>query len=459
MTPTAWTLARGAGLGGRRARRCPNRAENAESLHESGACAGCNRLGPPKRYGKWGLRSRCGLAVKAVDGLGSTSAPRPALPRPDANGGGDDHRKTKRWTLTALAGVAALRYRGRQQRRGILRLRAQPGADARGPITYVPGKDNSNVAPRHREVERRPPQREGHAQGAVRRGRPAARRPGAAPPGQGPQLRHRHGRRGLDGRVRRQGMAAAPDGQYRAGPPSCSGPPVKAATYNGKLYAAPPPATVACSTTARTWSRPRRRHWDEMWPMCSIAKKNGMDCFAGQFAKYEGLTCNATEAINTFGGKVVDDKGQATVDSPESRKGLQMLADHYKNGDIPKQAITFQEEQGRVAFEAGKLLFLRNWPYVYSLASTDGLLEGQGQVRGRAAARRGRPRRLDPRRAQRGDQRLLQAQGDRARLPEVHRAGRAAEVLHGEGLARPGRRVHLRRPGPGQEGPVPARPC
>jgi hypothetical protein len=30
--------------------------------------------------------------------------------------------------------------------------------------------------------------------------------------------------------------------------------------------------------------------WDEMMSMCSIAKKNNMDCYAGQFAKYEGLT-------------------------------------------------------------------------------------------------------------------------------------------------------------------------
>ena len=88
-----------------------------------------------------------------------------------------------------------------------------------------------------------------------------------------------------------------------------------------------------------------------------------------------------------------------------------MLADHYKNGDIPKEAITYQEEQGRQAFEDGKLLFLRNWPYVYNLAKTDGSLQGQGQVRRGTAARRRRPRRLEPRRSQRGHQRLLQAQG------------------------------------------------
>ena len=79
-----------------------------------------------------------------------------------------------------------------------------------------------------------------------------------------------------------------------------------------------------------------------------------------------------------------------------------MLADHYKNGDIPKEAITFQEEQGRQAFEDGKLLFLRNWPYVYNLAKHRRLLQGQGQVRRRSAAGRLRPRRLHPRWSQRG---------------------------------------------------------
>jgi multiple sugar transport system substrate-binding protein len=37
-----------------------------------------------------------------------------------------------------------------------------------------------------------------------------------------------------------------------------------------------------------------------------------------------------------------------------------------------RTGTSYQEEQGRTAFEAGKLLFLRNWPYVYNLAKTDG---------------------------------------------------------------------------------------
>jgi multiple sugar transport system substrate-binding protein len=75
--------------------------------------------------------------------------------------------------------------------------------------------------------------------------------------------------------------------------------------------------------------------------------------------------------MNAYGAKAVDDAGKPTIDSPEAAAGLKALADNYKNGNIPKQAITYQEEQSRASFQDGKLLFLRNWPYVYNLASTD----------------------------------------------------------------------------------------
>ncbi len=149
-------------------------------------------------------------------------------------------------------------------------------------------------------------------------------------------------------------------------------PTVEAATYNGKLYAAPFASDGGLLFYRKDLVPTPPKTLDEMWSMCSVAKKNNIGCYAGQSAKYEGLTVNAAEAINTMGGKIVDESGKATVNSPEAKKGLQMLADHYKNGDIPKEAITYQEEQGRQAFEDGKLLFLRNWPYVYSLAKTDG---------------------------------------------------------------------------------------
>jgi multiple sugar transport system substrate-binding protein len=155
---------------------------------------------------------------------------------------------------------------------------------------------------------------------------------------------------------------------------------VKTSTYNNTLYAAPVTSDGGMLYYRKDLVPTPPKTWDEMISMCSIAKKNNMDCYAGQFAKYEGLTVNAAEAINTAGGKIVGDDGKTPeVNSPEATKGLSRLADAYKSGNIPRQAITYQEEQGRQSFEAGKLLFLRQWPYVYSLATTDGSSKVKGK--------------------------------------------------------------------------------
>jgi multiple sugar transport system substrate-binding protein len=148
---------------------------------------------------------------------------------------------------------------------------------------------------------------------------------------------------------------------------------VKTATYNGKLYAAPQASDGGLLYYRKDLVKTPPKTWAELLSDCKIAKKNGIGCYAGQLTKYEGLTVNAAEAINSAGGTIVGKDGRTpTVDSPQAAKGLGNLVTAYKNGDIPKQAITYQEEQGRQSFEAGKLLFLRNWPYVYNLAKQDG---------------------------------------------------------------------------------------
>lgn len=142
--------------------------------------------------------------------------------------------------------------------------------------------------------------------------------------------------------------------------------------YRDVQYAAPWATDSQILYYRKDWlgSKPVPKTYEEMFALCDVAKQHDAGCYAGQYAKYEGLTVNFAEAVNSAGGTVVDDKGQPTLDTPEAKKGLQTLVDAYKNGDIPKDAITFQEEQGRQAFEAGKLMFYTNWPYAYSLTKT-----------------------------------------------------------------------------------------
>jgi multiple sugar transport system substrate-binding protein len=69
---------------------------------------------------------------------------------------------------------------------------------------------------------------------------------------------------------------------------------------------------------------------------------------------------------------VKEDGKTPNVDTPEARKGLDFLVNGFKQGYIPKEAISYKEEGSLNSFQAGKLMFLRNWPYAVSLLKTSG---------------------------------------------------------------------------------------
>jgi multiple sugar transport system substrate-binding protein len=113
--------------------------------------------------------------------------------------------------------------------------------------------------------------------------------------------------------------------------------------------------------------------WDEMKAACkkiqATSQGKGKNCYAGQFEKYEGLTVNAAEAINSAGGVITDESGKPNVNTAEAKAGLGWMVNAFKDGTIPKEAITYKEEEGRRAFQEGKLIFHRQWPYQYNLAN------------------------------------------------------------------------------------------
>jgi multiple sugar transport system substrate-binding protein len=144
---------------------------------------------------------------------------------------------------------------------------------------------------------------------------------------------------------------------------------VNAATYAGTLYAAPFASDGGLLYYRKDLVSTPPKTWDELIADCKgktsdtiTGSKPG--CYAGQFAKYEGLTVNAAEAINAAGGEIVKSDGKTPdVDTPQAAKGLDFLVNGFKQGYIPKEAIGFQETESLNAFAAGQLVFMRNWPY------------------------------------------------------------------------------------------------
>lgn len=148
---------------------------------------------------------------------------------------------------------------------------------------------------------------------------------------------------------------------------------VETATYDGQVWAAPFMTNAGLLYYRSDLIDTPPTTWAELQEDCSIAVENDMECYAGQFAQYEGLTVNAAEAITSAGGAFLSEDGTSVaVDSPEAREGLQNLVDMFENGQIDTAAITFQEQESANAFLDGSTLFLRNWPYVYTAASEEG---------------------------------------------------------------------------------------
>lgn len=164
---------------------------------------------------------------------------------------------------------------------------------------------------------------------------------------------------------------------------------VSSATYFNKLYGYPASSDggllyyrkdllqkAGISDPPTTWSQ-LMQDCDKIKAQAGNAS---LGCYAGQFQKYEGLTVNFAEAVNGAGAVIVGEDGKPNVNTDQAKQGWSHIVSMYQKGYIPKAAITWQEEQGRQAFQSGQLIFLRNWPYVYALASKD---DGSSKIVGK----------------------------------------------------------------------------
>ena len=153
-------------------------------------------------------------------------------------------------------------------------------------------------------------------------------------------------------------------------------PAVATAKYAGRLFAVPFDSNAGLlyyrtDILAAAHASPPRT-WTQLARLAStLAPRYHMAGYAGQLAPYEGLTVNFAEAVQSAGGSILSPDGTTvTLNSPQARAGLQFLLGGLKAGWIPRAALRYDEAASATAFLKGKLLFLRNWPYVYGEAAT-----------------------------------------------------------------------------------------
>jgi trehalose/maltose transport system substrate-binding protein len=163
-------------------------------------------------------------------------------------------------------------------------------------------------------------------------------------------------------------------------------PAVDTAIYQGRLYAVPDYSNADLlyyrkDILAKAGKQPPKT-WAQLQQLAeTVAPKYGLYGYAGTFAPYEGLTVNFAAAVQSAGGSILSPEGtKVTVNSARALQGLEFLVNGFQRGWIPKVALTYEEESAQAAFEAGKFLFLDNWPDVYAALSVPG---GQNKVYGK----------------------------------------------------------------------------
>jgi trehalose/maltose transport system substrate-binding protein len=128
--------------------------------------------------------------------------------------------------------------------------------------------------------------------------------------------------------------------------------------------------------------------WAELKKMAEVVQKgeraDGNQDFWGyvwQGNSYEGLTCDALEWIySNDGGSIVESDGTISINNQKAAAAIDMAASWI--GTIsPEGVLGFGEEDARNMFQGGNALFMRNWPYAYSLGnSADSVISGKFDV-------------------------------------------------------------------------------
>ena len=115
--------------------------------------------------------------------------------------------------------------------------------------------------------------------------------------------------------------------------------------------------------------------WQELTETAKVVqdgeRKAGNDKIYGivfQGRAYEGLTCNALEWVDSFGGgTIVDGQGKVTINNPKAIAAIKLAASWIKN-IAPEGVLNYAEEEARGAFQSGNAVFMRNWPYAWALS-------------------------------------------------------------------------------------------
>ncbi|MBJ7578801.1 ABC transporter substrate-binding protein [Devosia sp. MC532] len=167
---------------------------------------------------------------------------------------------------------------------------------------------------------------------------------------------------------------------------------IESQTVNGKLVAVPGFTDAPALFYRKDLLEKHGKEVPKTWVELHQTAKAIMDAeraegnkdmwgYVFQANAYEGLTCNALEWVNAYGGgQIIEADGTISINNEQAVAALEEAASWI--GTIaPEGVLAYGEEEARGVWQLGNSVFMRNWPYAYALSnSADAPVKGKFDV-------------------------------------------------------------------------------
>ncbi|MBB3647659.1 trehalose/maltose transport system substrate-binding protein [Rhizobium sp. BK619] len=163
-------------------------------------------------------------------------------------------------------------------------------------------------------------------------------------------------------------------------------------TVNGRLVALPlftdAPALFYRKDLLDKYGKQPPKTWDEMAATAKEVQDKERQAgqkdlwgYVFQGNSYEGLTCNALEWVKSSGGgQIVETDGTISINNEKAAAAIER-AKGWIGTISPPGVLAYQEEESRGVWQTGNAVFMRNWPYAYSLGNgADSAVKGKFDV-------------------------------------------------------------------------------
>ena len=144
--------------------------------------------------------------------------------------------------------------------------------------------------------------------------------------------------------------------------------PLKTATYNGKLWAAPINSNTELLWYRKDLVKTPPKTWNQMITDAeNLAKQGKPHLIEEQGSKYEGLVVWFNSLVNSAGGGIVGPSNKVIV-GPSTKIAAQIMHRLANSPAADPGLNSAEESQSDAAFDAGNAAFEINYPFVWSSA-------------------------------------------------------------------------------------------